>query len=226
MKYVQKYLQIAKQVTRKGFLVIAIGTNLVLATIFVATFSFYAGQEQGMQTERTEAYGQFGTEVHMLARLIVAEIGGHPNEWPLVLATVLNRVGADQFPDTIEGVVKQLRAGGQGCQFDGMCDVKMERMVTDQGQAAIHFVEANLRAYYAGSYVSPLPGAHSFCVPAACEGAKGYFGQFELLAEHDGHRYFGGRVSKLAVKTSPRPKPRPTDPTAEAIAMAVRLAQE
>ena len=185
--------------------------------------------------ELDEAYGQFGTEVHMLSRLVVAEIGGHPAEWDKVLAAVFHRVDSDQFPNSIEEVVKQLRSNGQGCQFDGMCDRKMELMVTDQGQVAREFVFKNLRAYYDGSYVSPLPGVHSFCVPASCERSKGYFGQFELLAEHDGHQYFGGTakketsVSKLAVAESPRPMTRPNledDSMAAAIAAPIRLAQD
>lgn len=175
-----------------------------------------------VEAERNEAYGQFGAEVHMLAQLIVAEIGGQPEEWQYVAATVINRLEGSNFPTTFEEVMKQLRSDGTGCQFNGLCDEQMEKMTTSQGLAAIAFAQATLRAYYNGSYVSPLPEAHSFCVPAACDAAKGYFGQFQLLAEHEGHRYYGGEaLSPMAVSTSLRPMPRPEYLVEEAIAREV-----
>lgn len=186
----------------------------MLSATWFAAVSYERHQQEGLQeaivvTERAEAYGQFGAEVHMAAQALVAEIGGFPNEWDEVFDTFLGRVESDLFPNTLEAVLKQLGSNGHW-QFVGMGDKTPDYMTTKQGLAAIAFAEKSLRAYYAGTYEYSVEGAHSFCVPSACKRASAYFGQFAKLAEHTGHHYYGGeRLEKVEASFAPNKSPRP-----------------
>ncbi len=164
--------------------------------------------DQAVIHEQELAYGQFGAEVHMLAVLLVGEIGQHREEWIDVFSAVIGRVESPLFPDSIEEVVKQLRPNSTLCQIDAMCDRKMELMVTDQGLAAIAFAHEQLTNYYNGTFV-PSIKAHSWATPIAAEG-HGYFECLVLVAKRQGHNYYTGSCNPYAVMTSLRPKARPT----------------
>lgn len=171
--------------------------------------TYFYGQFTAIEEERAEAYGQFGAEVHIVAQLIVGEIGAHPEEWEDLFSAFIGRVESPLFPNTIEGVAKQLRPGSERAQIDAMNDRKMELMTTKQGLAAIAFAQEHLRSYYAGTFV-PTIEAHSWATAKAAKD-HAYYEGLRLVAVRGGHNYYTGtwcdKTKELC--KSLRPKPRP-----------------
>jgi len=138
------------------------------------------------------------------------------------------------FPTTPADVVYQARSNGNGCQYDGPCDRVPDNLDSELGRQIFLETVRHYVAWELGVFRSPVPGCHSYATKGGYENAPAYFDQFPEKKEIGSHIFFCGDAvemsgSKLAVKTSLRPKPRPADlgdRTAEAIADAVRLAQE
>ncbi len=73
--------------------------------------------------------------------------------------TVLNRVGHDEFPDTICGVVAQQSDSGKSCQFSWWCDGKRDTPASDeQWETAVEVA----RDAKAGRTKDPTHGALFF----------------------------------------------------------------
>lgn len=70
---------------------------------------------------------ELDAETKCLALAVYWEGRAESREGQLAIAhTVLNRVGHDDFPDTICGVVAQKSATGKSCQFSWWCDGKQD----------------------------------------------------------------------------------------------------
>ena len=160
--------------------------------------------------------------------------GESPEGRKAIVGSIFERVARSDFPTTPADVVYQVRSGGKGCQYDGPCDRVPDNLDSQLGREI--FLET-LRHYVAwelGIFRSPAPGCHSYATKAGYENAPGYFNQFIGRVEIGKHIFFCGDAekmsdSKVAVATSLRPKPRPSDIDeyiAEAVATAVRVAQE
>lgn len=110
--------------------------RLLLKLHLVLTFVLLAGGRAAAEPPRAETVegaalatvavpdaAQLDAETRCLALAVYWEARAESRAGQLAIAhTVLNRVGHDEFPDTICGVVAQKTPNGKSCQFSWWCD--------------------------------------------------------------------------------------------------------
>lgn len=130
-------------------------------------------------------------------------------------ASVVERIGSSQFPNTMHAVVFQpYSTTDELLQYNAMGDTIHEDLSDEDGQTILRRVTWWYIQYQIGIFQAPKEarGAHSYCTPEACKASIGYFGQFEHIGTIGNHQFYGGKASH-APKRSVRPLPRPAVPT-------------
>lgn len=121
-------MAVARQLLRAAL--IAVFGSLAFPVLLVAS---EPNEESGAGKSATPAAVSvpqpptLDAETKCLALAVYWEGRAESREGQLAIAhTVLNRVGHDDFPDTICGVVAQKSASGKSCQFSWWCDGKQD----------------------------------------------------------------------------------------------------
>lgn len=103
---------------------------------------------------------ELDAETRCLALAVYWEGRAEKREGQLAIAhTVLNRVGHDEFPDTVCGVVAQTSDSGKSCQFSWWCDGKHDTPESDEQWRASVDAAQDARA---GRTKDPTRGALFF----------------------------------------------------------------
>lgn len=103
---------------------------------------------------------ELDAETRCLALAVYWEGRAEKRQGQVAIAhTVLNRVGHDEFPDTVCGVVAQKSDSGKSCQFSWWCDGKRDTPASDeQWEASVDVA----REAKAGRTKDPTKGALFF----------------------------------------------------------------
>lgn len=162
--------------------------------------------------------------IYSAAKLIDGEARGESRKGQkAVFASILTRMADDRFPDTFHAVMYQPYSNNvKLLQYNAMGDHWHEDLSTDLGQTILMRTTWWYLQNELGIFRAPAEarGAHSYCVPAACERQKGYFGRLYLIGTIGNHDFYGDEPQKLittivstkntAITSSLRPKARPT----------------
>lgn len=92
-----------------------------------------AGDASTLATVNVPRPQELDAETKCLALAVYWEGRAEKREGQRAIAhTVLNRVGHDEFPDTVCGVVAQKSESGKSCQFSWWCDGKQDTPSSDE----------------------------------------------------------------------------------------------
>ncbi|GEM_PF-3496645 len=142
--------------------------------------------------DELEELRQPGGEIYELARAMYGETVGDGVIAQLSTAgSVFERLDRPDFPNTILGVLYQPYSNGWGCQYNSVCDDRVEDMDSEMGQRILDLATMAWTQYHNGTFVSPAGDSHSFCTPSACRKHWAYFGKLKLLATIGGHQWYG-----------------------------------
>lgn len=158
--------------------------------------------------------------IYSAAKLVDGEARGETRRGQkAVFASILTRMEDKRWPATFHGVMYQPYSNtDKVLQYNAMGDAVHEDLSTDLGQSILVRVAIWYAEYQLGIFQAPKEarGAHSYCVPAACERQASYFGRLDRIGQIGNHVFYGDvdravkRVAdNLAPLTSPRPVPRP-----------------
>ena len=201
----------------------------VLLTVLAATASWYT-----MSVLVPHAHN-----IYSLAKLVYGEARGESRlGQKAIFGTIDVRVEHRYFPDTIHGVVFQPYSTTDAVlQYNAMGDNVQEDLSTEVGQTILRRVAWWYLQQQLGIFRMPseAAGAHSYCVPSACERQVAYFGRLQRIGQIGNHVFYGDatqeevaqargnlapmtslrpvlrpdRGGSVALTTSPRPQPRP-----------------
>ncbi|MFT7507002.1 MAG: hypothetical protein ACI92I_000139 [Acidimicrobiales bacterium] len=173
--------------------------------------------------------------VYSVAKLIDGESRGESVQGQkAVFATLLQRIADKRFPSTIHAVAWQpYPKNPKLFQYNAMGDEYVEDLSTEGGQAILWRTTWWYAQYQMGIFRAPKEarGAHSYCVPEACERQKGYFGRLTQIGKIGNHVFYGDHHAQrvvvstknmTAVYVSPRPKARPSRGTESALKQSPR----
>lgn len=158
--------------------------------------------------------------IYSAAKLIDGEARGESRRGQrAVFSTILVRMEDKRFPDTMHGVIYQpYPKNPKILQYNAVGDHLHEDLSTEPGQRILiramwWYVQSKMGIFRAPKEAR---GAHSYCVPAACERQSADFGRYTFIGKIGNHNFYGNAepvgthvADTQAVQMPTRPKPKP-----------------